>query len=77
MRNKRGFMQRVVFWKVKKNKDAKIVVYCKRNQMGQVAAEQLIITGYTRVFNIKEGMLAWQHQGRRLVHRQPLSGEPF
>lgn len=59
------------------NKDAKIVVYCMGDQMGHVAAEQLVEMGYTRVFNLKGGMLAWQRQGQRLVHRHPLSGEAF
>ena len=60
-----------------KNKDAKIVVYCMGDQMSTIAAEQLIKMGYTRVFNLQGGMLAWQNQGRRLVHRQSLSRGAF
>lgn len=60
-----------------KNKDAKIVVYCMGDQMGYIAAEQLIKMGYNRVFNLQGGMLAWQNKGRRLVHRQPLSRGAF
>jgi len=60
-----------------KNKDAKIVVYCMGDQMSYVAAEQLIKMGYIRVFNLQGGMLAWQNQGRRLVHRQSLSRGAF
>jgi len=60
-----------------KNKDAKIVVYCMEDQMSNVAAEQLTKMGYTRVFNLQGGMLAWQNQGRRLVYRQSLSRGAF
>jgi len=60
-----------------KNKDAKIVVYCMEDQMSDIAAEQLIKMGYTRVFNLQGGMLAWQNQGRRLVYRQSLSRRAF
>ena len=54
-----------------KNKDAKIVVYCMGDSMGSIAAEQLIKMGYTRVFNLSGGMMAWQYRGHRIVHRQP------
>lgn len=60
-----------------KNKDAGIVVYCMGDHMGHVAAEQLINMGYTRVFNLKGGMLAWQGQGLPLVRRQSLSRGVF
>jgi len=60
-----------------KNKDAKIVVYCMEDQMSDVAAEQLTKMGYTRIFNLQGGMLAWQNQGRRLVYRQSLSRGAF
>jgi len=60
-----------------KNKDAKIVVYCMEDQMSNIAAEQLTKMGYTRVFNLQGGMLAWQNQGRRLVYRQSLSRGAF
>ena len=60
-----------------KNKDAKIVVYCMEDQMSDVAAEQLTKMGYTRIFNLQGGMIAWQNQGRRLVYRQSLSRGAF
>ena len=60
-----------------KNKDAKIVVYCMEDQMSDVAAEQLTKMGYTRIFNLQGGMIAWQNQGRRLVYRQALSRGAF
>lgn len=60
-----------------KNKDARIVVYCMGDHMSYVAAKQLIKMGYTRVFNLMGGMLAWQSQGRRLVHRQSSSRGAF
>jgi len=60
-----------------KNKDVKIIVYCMEDQMSDIAAEQLIKMGYTRVFNLQGGMLTWQNQGQRLVYRQSLSRGAF
>jgi rhodanese-related sulfurtransferase len=54
------------------NKETKIIVYCMGDHMSYIASEELIKMGYTRVARLKGGMLAWQNQGRRLVHRQPL-----
>jgi rhodanese-related sulfurtransferase len=60
-----------------KDKGAKIVVYCMGNHMGYVAAEQLVKMGYTRISNFEGGMLAWQKQGQRIVHRQSLTQRAF
>lgn len=59
------------------NKDAKIVVYCMGDHMSYIASEELIKMGYTRVFRLKGGMLAWQQKGRQLVHRQSFSRGAF
>ena len=53
-----------------KDKDAKIVVYCMTGPMGHIAAEKLVIMGYTNVLHFEGGMKAWARSGRQLVNRK-------
>ncbi len=53
--------------KLPRQKDAKIVVYCKTGPMGTIAAEKLVSMGYTNVFNFQGGMRAWERSGRQLL----------
>ncbi len=55
--------------KLPRQKDAKIVVYCKTGPMGTIAAEKLAGMGYTNVFNFQGGMRAWEKSGRSLLFR--------
>jgi len=52
-----------------KDKDVKIVVYCLAGPMGQIAAEKLTAMGYTRVFNLGEGMKGWRRQGKPILYK--------
>jgi rhodanese-related sulfurtransferase len=46
-----------------KEKDAKIVVYCRSGSMSAVAADKLVSMGYTNVFNLEGGFFGWADAG--------------
>ena len=44
-------------------KNDKIVLYCRSGRMSAIAAEELVKLGYTNIWNLKDGMLAWEQTG--------------
>jgi rhodanese-related sulfurtransferase len=45
------------------DKNTKIVLYCRSGRMSQIAAEKLVALGYTNIWNLKGGMVEWEHAG--------------
>ncbi|MEP7359415.1 MAG: rhodanese-like domain-containing protein, partial [Anaerolineales bacterium] len=49
------------------NKDAKIVLYCRSGRMSTIVAAELVAAGYTNVWNLAGGMIAWEQAGLTLI----------
>jgi len=43
--------------------NAKIVLYCRSGRMSAIAAETMVRLGYTNVWNMEGGMIAWETLG--------------
>lgn len=53
--------------KLPSDKSAKIVLICKGGGMSTQAAKDLVALGYTDVYNLKGGFVAWQAKGYELT----------
>lgn len=51
------------------DKDARIVLYCRSGSMSADAARSLVELGYTDVWNVDGGMIAWRNSGRPLLNQ--------
>jgi len=44
-------------------KDKPVIVYCRSGNLSGVACNQLAKQGFTKLYNLGGGILAWQHDG--------------
>jgi rhodanese-related sulfurtransferase len=49
--------------KLPDDKAAKIVLYCRSDRMSTIAAAELVKLGYTNIWNLDGGMVAWEQAG--------------
>jgi len=52
--------------KLPADKNTKIILYCRSGRMSAIAAEMLVRLGYTNVWNMEGGMIAWETLGSPL-----------
>jgi rhodanese-related sulfurtransferase len=49
------------------DKNAKVVIYCRSGNMSTQAAQELVQAGYTNLWELGGGMVAWEAAGLSLV----------
>ncbi|MEO5321698.1 rhodanese-like domain-containing protein [Mesorhizobium sp. CC13] len=55
--------------KLPKDRNAKVVLYCRSGRMSAVAAKRLAELGYTQVSDLSGGMIAWEASGRQILKK--------
>ena len=47
-----------------------IILYCRSGRMSEEASRALIDLGYTQLWDVPGGMIAWESSGRELLNRE-------
>ena len=55
--------------KLPADKAAKLVLYCRSGGMSAIAARTLVKLGYTNVWDLNGGMIAWREAGHSITDR--------
>ena len=55
--------------KLPKDKNAKIVLYCRSGRMSEIAAQELSQLGYTQVSHLSGGMIDWKKNGYEIIEK--------
>ena len=55
--------------KLPADKNAKVVIYCRSGGMSGLSANTMVKLGYTDVWNLDGGMIAWEASGRPLLNK--------
>lgn len=48
------------------DKNAKLFLYCRSGRMSDIAARKLVKLGYTNIWNLDGGMVAWEQAGLQI-----------
>jgi rhodanese-related sulfurtransferase len=52
------------------DRGARIVVYCRSDRMSRIAIEEWLSGGYTNLYNLDGGFVAWEAAGYPLLHER-------
>ena len=55
--------------KLPADKSSKIFLYCRSGNMSDIAARALVKLGYTNVWNLDGGMIAWKQAGYQVIEK--------
>ncbi|WP_269851863.1 rhodanese-like domain-containing protein [Methanosarcina horonobensis] len=58
---------RIEWVNYQKNKDMKVLVYCKAGNRGAAASQLIADAGYKRVYNVQGGINSWVNAGCPIV----------
>lgn len=57
--------------KLPKDKNAKIMLYCRSGRMSEIVARELVKLGYRDVSHLSGGMAEWEESGYEIIRKQP------
>lgn len=51
------------------DKNAPIILYCRSGRMSELASQELAALGYTQIYDVPGGMVAWESSGREVIQQ--------